>query len=313
MNKLKLSEGFKGQERALILINQVLDKNEIAHAYLFLGPGGVGKNEVALAFARILLGIKKGSHPDLLVLERQGNTIRIAEVRRLKEWLNYKPYAAKRRVALVPEAHLMSTEAANALLKVLEEPAGEVVLILTADTETLPPTVVSRCQVVRFQALPEKEVCEILLQHGVEREKALQLSWLSKGSPGRALSMAAVDLSALIELAATFWRDIIQGDTLAVYETAENLEKDVDRREAFLAVLEVYIRDTILYAKGLIAQMQLLPVELAQKTSVVGVRELGRLLRLIGKTRHSFSRNANPLLAQIKLYFEIADAMKEVY
>lgn len=313
MNRLKLSEGFRGQERALKLINQVLDKDEIAHAYLFLGPGGVGKAEMALAFARSLLGIKNDSHPDLLTLEKQGNTIKIAEVRRLKEWLNYKPYVAERRVVLIPEAHLMTTEAANALLKVLEEPAGEVVLILTADTETLPPTVVSRCQVVRFQALPEIEVEEILLQQGVEREKALQLSWLSKGSPGRALSMAVVDLPAVMDMAAAFWRDIVRDDLLAVYETAERLEKDVSQREVFLAVLEVYIRDTILYTKGLIDQMQLLPAELAKETSAVGVQALGRLLRSIGRAHYAFSRNANPLLVQIQLYYEIADALKEGY
>ncbi|MGE5543450.1 MAG: ATP-binding protein [Bacillota bacterium] len=313
MNKLKLSEGFRGQERALRLINQILDKDGIAHAYLFLGPGGVGKTEVALAFARSLLGIKKDIHPDLLVLEKQGNTIRIAEVRRLKEWLRYKPYVAERRVALIPEAHLMSIEAANALLKVLEEPPGEVVLILTADTETLPPTVVSRCQVVRFQALPEFEVEEILLQHGVGKEKALQLSWLSEGSPGRALSMAEVDVPSVINKAYSFWEDVTRGDILAVYETAESLEKDANRREAFLAVLEVYIRDMLLYTKGLIEQMRLLPLELAETTVRIGVRDLGRLLRSIEKTRSAFSRNANPLLAQIQLYLEIADALKEGY
>ena len=176
MNRVKLAEGFRGQERALKLLHQILEKDEIAHAYLFLGPAGVGKSEAALAFARALLETEKNRHPDLLILEAEGNTVRIGEIRRLKEWLTLKPYLAKRRVALLLEAHLMSIEAANALLKVLEEPAGEVVLILTADAETLPLTVVSRCQVVKFQPLPENEVEEILLRHGVERETALLLS-----------------------------------------------------------------------------------------------------------------------------------------
>ena len=283
MNRLQLYEEFRGQERAQKLINQILEKDEIAHAYLFLGPAGVGKSEMALAFARALLGIKKNHHPDLLVLEGQGNTVRIAEIRRLKEWLTFKPYLAQRRVALLLEAHLMSTEAANALLKVLEEPAGEVVLILTSDAETLPLTVVSRCQVVKFQPLPENEVEEILLRHGMERETALLLSRLSNGSPGRAINMAGVDLEAVIEMAATFWEGISRGDAMVIYETAENLEKDAEQREAFLAILEVYLRDKLLYVKGMIEQMQLLPRELAEKTVRVDVQEVGRLLRAIGK------------------------------
>ena len=313
MNRLELVAKFKGQERALNLINQVLVKDEIAHAYLFLGPGGVGKTEVAISFARSLLGITKDSHPDLLVLEKQGSTIRIAEVRRLKEWLTYKPYVAGRRVALIPEAHLMSIEAANALLKVLEEPAGEVVLILTADMETLPATVVSRCQVIRFQALPIAEVEEILLDQGVEAERASQLSWLSEGSPGRALDMAGVEMPAVMDRAARFWGDLARGDLLAVYETAESLEKDAGQRDVFLTVLEVYIHDALLYSKGLNDRMLLLPVELAEMVSMVDVGSLAHLLRSIGKTRRALSRNASPLIAQIQLYFEIADALKGGY
>lgn len=313
MTRLKLFAGFKGQQRALNQINQVLEKGEVAHAYLFLGPGGVGKARTGMAFAQSLLGIEKDSHPDLLILERQGATIRIAEVRRLKEWLTYKPYMAKRRVVVIPEAHLMSTEAANALLKVLEEPAGEVVLILTADMETLPPTVVSRCQVVRFQALPVMEVEEILLQQGVEPGKAAQLSLLSEGSPGRALTMAGVDLSAVIDWGCRFLQDLIRGDLLAVYEMAESLEKEGGQREVFLTVLEVFIHDALLYVKGLTNQMLLLPIELAEQIASVGVRGLAQILRSIGKTRRALSRNASPLLVQVQLYLEIADALKEEY
>ena len=252
-------------------------------------------------------------HPDLLVLERQGSTVRIAEVRRLKEWLTFKPYAAKRRVALIPEAHLMSIEAANALLKVLEEPSGEVVLILTADMETLPATVVSRCQVVRFHALPAAAVEEILLRHGVEADKAAWLSWLSEGRPGRALEMAGVDLSAVMDMAARFWEDLAGEDTLAVYETAERLEKDVNQRDIFLTVLEVYIRDALLYVKGLNNQMLLLSTELAERIAPTGVEGLAELLRSIGRTRQALSRNASPLIAQIQLYFEIANVLKGGY
>jgi signal transduction histidine kinase len=97
---------------------------------------------------------------------------------------------------------------------------------------------------------------------------------------------------------------------MVIYETAENLEKDAEQREAFLAILEVYLRDKLLYVKGMIEQMQLLPRELAEKTVRVDVQEVGRLLRAIGKTRQALSRKANPLLVQVQLYAEMADALK---
>ncbi len=309
MKRLELSTGLKGQKRALQQLNRILERGKVAHAYLFLGPGGVGKAQVGLAMARILLETEKESHPDLFILERQGATIRIAEVRQLQEWFIYKPYISKRRVAVIPEAHLMSNDAANALLKLLEEPAGEVVLILTADRETLPSTIVSRCQVVRFQALSTIEVEEILLQHGMEAEKAVQLSLLCEGSPGRALNMAEVDLSMVMELAVKFLQDLSQGETLIAYEIAEKFDKKGLTREVFLTVLEVFFRDALLYVKGLTNQMLLLPIEMAEQ--IAPVEGLAQILRSIGKTRQILSRNANPLLGQVKLYLEIADVLKE--
>ena len=136
-----------------------------AHAYLFHGPAGVGKRRTALAFASELLErdprVERRTHPDLYVLEPLGDQIRIDAVRELRRDLHLRPFEAARRVYLVFGAHLLNEEAADALLKDLEEPPSYAVIVLVADElGPLPETIRSRCQPVPFRRLSERAVRE---------------------------------------------------------------------------------------------------------------------------------------------------------
>jgi DNA polymerase-3 subunit delta' len=136
---------------------------EPAHAYLFHGPRGVGKRRAALAFAGELLNdperVVRRAHPDLYVLEPLGDQIRIDDVRELRRDLHMRPFEASRRVYLVLGADELNEDAADALLKDLEEPPPYAVVVLVADDlGPLPETIRSRCQPVPFRRLSARAV-----------------------------------------------------------------------------------------------------------------------------------------------------------
>src|SRR5437899_3493167 len=138
-----------------------------AHAYLFHGPRGVGKRAAAFAFAAELLGsperVHRRTHPDLYLLEPLGDQIRIDAVRELRRDMHMRPFEADRRVYLVLGADLMNEDAADALLKDLEEPPSYAVIVLVADDlGPLPDTIRSRCQLVPFRRLSERAVREAI-------------------------------------------------------------------------------------------------------------------------------------------------------
>ncbi len=146
---------------------------EGAHAFLLHGPAGVGKRTAAFALAAELLGDQRRvlarTHPDLVVVEALGEMIRIDRVRALHHDLHMRPFECNRRVYLVLDAHLLGDDAADALLKDLEEPPAYASIVLVADElGPLPETIRSRCQLVPFRRLSDDAVRGWLGEHARE-------------------------------------------------------------------------------------------------------------------------------------------------
>ena len=157
-----------------------------AHAYLLHGPAGTGKRAAALAFAGEVLGdarrVEEGTHPDLYVLEALGEMIRIDAVRELRRDLHMRPFEADRRVYLILSAHLLNEDAADALLKDLEEPPPYAVILLVAnELGPLPPTIRSRCQLVPFRRLSRARGPSV--DRGQRRVSRTRRRWRWRASP----------------------------------------------------------------------------------------------------------------------------------
>ena len=167
-------ETFPEQEEAKRLLRAALGEGS-AHAFLFHGPTGVGKRRAALAFAGELVGdparAAREAHPDVYVLEPLGDQIRIDPIRALRRDLHMRPFEADRRVYLILGAHLLNEDAADALLKDLEEPPPYAVIVLVADElGPIPETIRSRCQLVPFRRLSRRAIKAYLGSRGLEGE-----------------------------------------------------------------------------------------------------------------------------------------------
>jgi DNA polymerase-3 subunit delta' len=189
---LSLFDAVPEQAEAKRLLGAALADGP-AHAYLFHGPGGVGKRLAAVAFAAALLGderrVSSGSHPDLYELEPLGDMIRIDAIRELRHDLHMRPFESDRRVYLIHDAHLLNEDAADALLKDLEEPPSYAVVVLVADElGPLPETIRSRCQLVAFRRLSAAAVRDWIAGQapGLDAQEVRALARVAGGRLDRA-------------------------------------------------------------------------------------------------------------------------------
>ncbi|UCC66100.1 MAG: DNA polymerase III subunit delta' [Deltaproteobacteria bacterium] len=246
-----------GHQRPLQTLQKEIKAGKVHHAYLFTGMEGIGKRLVALNMAKALncltqegdacdhchscQRMDKGFHPDLIPIAAEGEAIKIQQIRELQRVIAFKPYEARWRVIIVDGAERTTREAANAFLKTLEEPPPWTTIILVASTvETLPPTVPSRCQRIRFNLLRQEEVGEVLARHLCE-EEIHTLAPLAGGSPGRVLRLDREEISkARREFLLALSPSI--GQRLRVAQELAHREGKI-----FLEILQSWLRDLIVY------------------------------------------------------------------
>lgn len=257
-----------GHEWAVDMLKKHVIYGTTRHAYLFAGPPGLGRRTLALRFAQALncptpaeAGVPCGEcrdcrqiaamqHADLSVVqaEAQGGTLKVDQVREVRRTITLKPYQAKYRVALFLRFQEANDNAANALLKTLEEAPSYAVLILTADNpEQLLPTIVSRCEVLKLRPLRVDEVQRALESRGVDADQARLVAHISGGRFGYALHLIE-DPSLLEERQERLddLQSLISASRVEKFAYADKLSRDKDSMRQTVLIWLSYWRDVML-------------------------------------------------------------------
>ena len=302
-----------GQERVLGYLKAALSRGRLAHAYLFLGPEGVGKESVARALAAALncaepqedgdacglcpscKRLAAGTNPDFLVIRPTSRDrppkVKIDQIRELRRVTAYPPVAGGWRVALIKPGDQMRDEAVNALLKTLEEPPAQHLLILTAGVEAdLFPTIVSRCQKLAFTPLPYPVIAEELQRRGLSPSQANLLAALSGGSLGRALALEPEEFFRQRQQVLVDLETLSQGKAITTLDWAQGLAKATADTDSFLVLTQLWYRDLLLLSYGaperLLAHQDRLPELKAEAASNRREAWLTKLAALSEAQRH---------------------------
>ncbi|NJC88829.1 MAG: DNA polymerase III subunit delta' [Desulfuromonas sp.] len=314
-----------GHERQKDILRRALAGGRLAHAYLFAGPEGVGKRLMALAVARTLFcehrtgcgecaacrKLDHRNHPDLHVLEPDGSSIKIEQIRAIQRDLSLRPVEGSRKVCLIEAAEAMTTAAANALLKTLEEPRGDTLLILlSSQPQRLLETIRSRCQILQFPRQPTELIrASLQTQLGVADAEAHVLAALSDGSFKKAFGK---DRQLYLEERRTLLKTLTAlsaGSILPTLEFAEQLAGDKVVLPDILEIFQAFYRDVLLTLHGRDSS-ELVNLDLDEKVRRVAGREdvasvLGKLEALKG-ARWQLERNLNPQLVMEVLLLRLA-------
>ena len=257
-----------GHKWAVELLERSLANGRTAHAYLLLGLPQIGKTALALNFAQALncldegkpcgqcrscLKIAHGNHPDVRVIEAVNGTIKIDQMRAMQREVALSPHEGRWKVYIIRQMERATTEAANCLLKTLEEPPAQVVLMLTAsDMDQLLPTIISRCQVLNLRPPPMLLVQKALEERwGVDPERAKLLARLSGGRLGWAVR--ASEDEALLqkrERRLDEMMDLIGQGRVERLDYAQQLSRNPERLRAVLDLWLSWWRDLLLIKGG---------------------------------------------------------------
>ena len=262
-----------GHKRAVDLLKWALASERVAHAYLLTGPPQIGKRSLALDFAQALncldeekpcgqclacSKIAHGSHPDVQVIEGEGGTIKIDQMRTLRREAALFPLEGRWKIYIIRQMEQATTEAANCLLKTLEEPPPHVVLMLTAsEAEALLPTIVSRCQVINLRPLTTETVQRSLQERwGVDVERARLLARLSGGRLGWAVVASQND--AILSRREKYLDQMMKLMGQGRVERMEYVQQLSHDPEALRELLQLWLswwRDLLLTASGSSAEI----------------------------------------------------------
>jgi DNA polymerase-3 subunit delta' len=225
-----------GHQKQWRFLKKITENGNIPHAFLFAGQEKLGKKKVAFEWISTLFNQEIGNiHPDLQVVEPVGKEIEISQIKGLINGLSLKPYSAPLKAALIDNAHLMNSEAQSCLLKTLEEPKGNTLLILVTDQpSSLLPTILSRVQTVKFYPVGKEEMGSLDCE-------------FAGGSPGQALEFKECpEKKTEFEKRMREIEDISKSDLYQRFDYVKNLTEGETDLKGIIRIWMSYFRSQLL-------------------------------------------------------------------
>ena len=298
-----------GHKNQLEQLGKTIASGKLPNAWLFAGPRGIGKRKVAEGLAAVLscqankkpcgtcngcIKVGKGIHPDVVIVERETQQLKIDQVRGLTQRVQFHPLESQYKVAIIDDADMMTLGAANAMLKLLEEPPDAThIILVTAAAHKLLPTIRSRCHRIAFSPLSDDEVAGYLeRREGWSASDALHAARLAQGSIGVACELTREFIDGVIGR----FEAVSTGASAAdIIETSEAWAKDDERILAVLDLLAGWFRD---HLRGVVTE---------QHDSGAEQRLLSQL-NAIAYAREAADTTANKQLMFEQLLFNITSS-----
>lgn len=315
-----------GHERILEVFRRAIRSGKTSHSYIFEGTPGCGRRKTALALIQALFcefrkddacgtcpscrKVTSGNHVDIHGIEPlpDKRDISIDQLREMQRELALRPYEAPRKACIMEPAERMSVNAANSLLKTLEEPPGNaIIILLTENADMLLPTIRSRCQLVRFAPLPPEHVRLLLIQNGMNETSAATLAQMADGSMQRAQELDNESLAERRELLLKHLTQINLDRIVTIFDAAEELSGNRDNTLETLDLLLSFTRDMIHLAAGSndIINTAIRP-DLESLSTGLNLEQALQLAGDVMETRRAVQRNANVKLALDHLFIKMA-------
>ena len=291
-------EKIRGQRFAKKYLSNSIKSNMISHAYMFEGPSGVGKNTMARELATTLLEMENlFNSPDYIEITPDGNSIKIAQIRKLQSDILVKPYKSY-KIYVIDEAQKMTVEAQNALLKTLEEPPKYAIIILiTNNKESLLDTIKSRCEIIKFTPIPLVEVADYLTQTGVDKNRASLLANFSRGSMQKAIELSeSEDFHIMRDEVQKYVETFLTGSMLDIMDIQSSIEKYKDNITNVLDLLVNYFRELMMVKENVDSSMIInldRLVFIKNMSTKITYSQLSKIIDIIEETKNKLRSNCN--------------------
>lgn len=303
-----------GHERQIKSLQNTIEKNNISHSYLFEGEEGLGKKQVALAFAKTLLCREEGlepcnlcsscikfdsyNHPDFKIIQPEKGIIKKEEIDELIKSASTAPFEGRRKIFIIDDSHNMNTEGMNGLLKTLEEPPEFMnIILVTSITNRLLPTILSRCQRIRFYPIETFKIVDFL-----EREKLLDpdrskfIANFTKGSLGRSIEIStSEDFFKKRDETIGIINDVLRGDKAKALSSYGFFDKNKDDIDKIFDIMIYWFRDLLIYKE--VGETDLIinkdKIEILSKQSTIDFNKINDIINRVEETRGNIKSNVN--------------------